>query len=45
VLSWDRRPWEPLNVQPTEFFPNQACALIDIQPKAPHRLLRHIGPK
>ncbi|KKY36507.1 hypothetical protein UCDDA912_g03417 [Diaporthe ampelina] len=44
VMSWDRRPWEPLCVRPTEFFPNQACALIDIQPKAPHPLLRHIGP-
>ncbi|POS71289.1 hypothetical protein DHEL01_v210316 [Diaporthe helianthi] len=44
VLSWDRRPWEPLKVQATEFFPNQPCALIDIQPKAPHKLLRHIGP-
>ncbi|KAL1851346.1 hypothetical protein Daus18300_012592 [Diaporthe australafricana] len=44
VLSWDRRPWEPLRVQPGEFFPNVPCALLDIQPKAPHRLLRHIGP-
>lgn len=44
VMSWDRRPWEPLRVQANEFFPNQACALIDIQPKAPHPLLRHIGP-
>lgn len=44
VLSWDRRPWEPLKVQAAEFFPNQPCALIDIQPKAPHKLLRHIGP-
>ncbi|KAG8161926.1 hypothetical protein KVR01_007691 [Diaporthe batatas] len=44
VLSWDRRPWEPLKVQAAEFFPNQPCALIDIQPKAPDRLLRHIGP-
>lgn len=44
VLAWDRRPWEPLKVQPTEFFPNQPCTLIDIQPKAPHRLLRHVGP-
>lgn len=44
VLSWDRRPWEPLKAQPTEFFPNQPCALLDIQPKAPHKLLRHIGP-
>lgn len=44
VLSWDRRPWEPLRAHATEFFPNQPCALIDIQPKAPHKLLRHIGP-
>lgn len=44
VLSWDRRPWEPLKVNPTEFYPNAPCALIDIQPKAPHPLLRHIGP-
>jgi hypothetical protein len=44
VLAWDRRPWEPLKVQPNEFFPNQPCALLDIQPKATHRLLRHIGP-
>ncbi|KAJ0108745.1 hypothetical protein J7T55_011235 [Diaporthe amygdali] len=44
VLSWDRRPWEPLRVKATEFFPNQPCALIDIQPKAPHKLLRHVGP-
>lgn len=44
VLSWDRRPWEPLKVKPTEFYPNAPCALIDIQPKAPHPLLRHIGP-
>lgn len=44
VMNWDRRPWEPLKVNPTEFFPNAPCALIDIQPKAPHPLLRHIGP-
>lgn len=44
VLSWDRRPYEPLRVRPTEFFPNTPLALIDIQPKAPHPLLRHIGP-
>lgn len=44
VLSWDRRPWEPLKVSPAEFFPNAPCALIDVQPKAPHPLLRHVGP-
>ncbi|KAG6355015.1 hypothetical protein INS49_004096 [Diaporthe citri] len=44
VMSWDRRPYEPLRVRPTEFFPNTPLALIDIQPKAPHPLLRHIGP-
>ncbi|KAK7699509.1 hypothetical protein SLS64_011647 [Diaporthe eres] len=44
VMSWDRRPFEPLRVRPTEFFPNTPLALIDIQPKAPHPLLRHIGP-
>lgn len=44
VMAWDRRPWEPLKVNPAEFFPNAPCALIDIQPKAPHPLLRHIGP-
>lgn len=44
VMSWDRRPFEPLRVRSTEFFPNTPLALIDIQPKAPHPLLRHIGP-
>lgn len=44
VMSWDRRPWEPLRVQPGEFYPNVPCALLDIQPKAPHKLLRHVGP-
>lgn len=44
VLAWDRRPWEPLKVSSGEFFPNAPCALIDVQPKAPHPLLRHVGP-
>lgn len=44
VLSWDRRTLEPLAVQPTEFFPNVHCTLLDIQPKAMHPLLRAMGP-
>jgi transcription factor 1 len=42
VLSWDRRTVEPLVVKPTEFFPNNPCALIDIQPRAVHPLLRQL---
>ncbi|KAF3763421.1 S-adenosyl-L-methionine-dependent methyltransferase [Cryphonectria parasitica EP155] len=44
ILSWDRRPWEPLTVDATDFFPNVPCALLDIQPKAPSPLLRAAGP-
>ncbi|KAH8904496.1 S-adenosyl-L-methionine-dependent methyltransferase [Coniochaeta sp. PMI_546] len=44
VLTWDRRPLEPLVVRDTEFFPNVPCALLDIQPKATHPLLREMGP-
>lgn len=44
LLSWDRRPYEPLPVKPTDFFPNQPCALLDIQPKVMHPPLRAIGP-
>ncbi|OAA65370.1 rRNA adenine dimethylase-like protein [Niveomyces insectorum RCEF 264] len=44
VLAWDRREIEPLLVQDTEFFPNAPCALLDIQPKAMHPLLRAMGP-
>ncbi|OIW26707.1 S-adenosyl-L-methionine-dependent methyltransferase [Coniochaeta ligniaria NRRL 30616] len=44
VLTWDRRPVEPLVVKDTEFFPNVPCALLDIQPKAAHPLLRAMGP-
>ncbi|KAF9869418.1 hypothetical protein CkaCkLH20_13135 [Colletotrichum karsti] len=44
VMLWDRRPYEPINVDPKEFFPNVGCALLDIQPKAMHRLHREIGP-
>ncbi|KAK3319556.1 hypothetical protein B0T19DRAFT_432649 [Cercophora scortea] len=43
VLSWDRRPCEPLRVEPTEFYPNIPCHLLDIQPKAMFPLLRDTG--
>ncbi|KAL2753257.1 hypothetical protein ACRALDRAFT_1065411 [Sodiomyces alcalophilus JCM 7366] len=44
VLLWDRRPWEPLRVAEDEFFPNVEATLLDVQPKAMHRLLRDAGP-
>ncbi|GJC85463.1 hypothetical protein ColLi_08301 [Colletotrichum liriopes] len=44
VLHWDKRPYEPLAVRADEFFPNVECALVDIQPKAMHPLLRETGP-
>ncbi|KAI0965805.1 hypothetical protein F4678DRAFT_311629 [Xylaria arbuscula] len=45
LLEWDRREYEPMNVQAEEFFPNIHCSLLDIQPRAPHPLLRQTGPK
>ncbi|KAL7938620.1 hypothetical protein V8C35DRAFT_275865 [Trichoderma chlorosporum] len=44
ALLWDRRDYEPLRAMPDEFFPNAPTALLDIQPKAMHPLLRQIGP-
>ncbi|KAL6875121.1 S-adenosyl-L-methionine-dependent methyltransferase [Trichoderma novae-zelandiae] len=44
ALLWDRREYEPLTAMPDEFFPNAPTALLDIQPKAMHPLLRQIGP-
>lgn len=44
VMSWDRRNVEPLVASPREFFPNVACSLLDIQPKAAHPLFRDMGP-
>ncbi|KAJ4420898.1 hypothetical protein N0V82_004077 [Gnomoniopsis sp. IMI 355080] len=44
VLSWDRRPYEPLPAAAADFFPNVPCALLDIEPKAAHPLLRSMGP-
>lgn len=43
VLNWDRRPYEPLPVSSTDFFPNIPCALLDLQPKSPNPLLRSTG--
>ncbi|KAI1821164.1 S-adenosyl-L-methionine-dependent methyltransferase [Xylaria intraflava] len=45
LLQWDRRAYEPMIAQTTEFYPNIPCALLDIQPKAPHPLLRQTGPQ
>ncbi|KAI0532056.1 hypothetical protein GGR58DRAFT_491657 [Xylaria digitata] len=44
LLQWDRREYEPMTVQAEEFFPNVHCSLLDIQPRAPHPLLRQNGP-
>ncbi|TGJ81260.1 hypothetical protein E0Z10_g7505 [Xylaria hypoxylon] len=45
LLQWDRRGYEPMTVQAEEFFPNIHCSLLDIQPRAPHPLLRQTGPR
>ncbi|KAI1170609.1 hypothetical protein F4777DRAFT_568636 [Nemania sp. FL0916] len=45
LLMWDKRAYEPMTVQDTEFFPNVECSLLDIQPRTPHPLLRQTGPK
>ncbi|KAI1437358.1 hypothetical protein GGR50DRAFT_646055 [Xylaria sp. CBS 124048] len=45
LLQWDRRAHEPLTIQPQETYPNIPCCLVDIQPKAPHPLLRQSGPQ
>ncbi|KAI1492309.1 hypothetical protein F5X96DRAFT_627622 [Biscogniauxia mediterranea] len=45
VLHWDRRQYEPMVMKPEEFFPNVECALMDIQPKPVHPLLRQTGPQ
>lgn len=43
VMFWDQRPFEPLNVLASDFFPNAELALLDIQPRAMHPLLREHG--
>lgn len=44
LMMWDRRPYEPLPVKATDFYPNVACTLLDMQPKGMHASLRAIGP-
>lgn len=44
LLQWDRRAYEPMTVEAEEFFPNVHCSLLDVQPRAPHPLLRQTGP-
>lgn len=44
VLSWDRRPYEPLTSTPNDFYPKVPCTLLDIQPKAVPAELRTMGP-
>ncbi|KAM5345925.1 hypothetical protein ACJ41O_011786 [Fusarium nematophilum] len=43
VMHWDRRAYEPLAVQPSDFFPQVPCALLDFQPKAMAPHLRQHG--
>ncbi|KAI0401922.1 hypothetical protein F4802DRAFT_394949 [Xylaria palmicola] len=45
LLQWDNRAYEPMMIKAEEFFPNIPCSLLDIQPRAPHPLLRQTGPK
>lgn len=32
LLQWDRRPYEPLHVNPSEFSRDTECSVVDIQP-------------
>ncbi|KAJ6441258.1 ribosomal RNA adenine methylase transferase [Purpureocillium lavendulum] len=43
ALLWDRRAYEPLAARADDFFPAAPSALLDIQPKATHPLLRQHG--
>ena len=45
IMMWDRREYEPLTYEQTEFFPNTECALLDIQPGMMHPLVREFGPR
>ncbi|VUC23852.1 unnamed protein product [Clonostachys rosea] len=44
TLLWDRRTYEPLTADPTEFWPNAPVCLLDIQPRAVDPLFHEIGP-
>ena len=39
AMHWDRRTLEPLVARGDEFFPNVACSLLDVQPRAVDPLL------
>ena len=43
TLLWDRRAYEPLAIDPTEFYPNAPTCLLDIQPKAMDPIFRQHG--
>lgn len=43
-LLWDRRAFEPLAIDSTEFYPNAPTSLLDIQPKAMNPVFRQQGP-
>ncbi|KAI0142634.1 S-adenosyl-L-methionine-dependent methyltransferase [Xylariaceae sp. FL1272] len=45
ALHYDRRPYERLQTQPTEFFPNVPLSLMDIQPTDTHPTVRETGAK
>ncbi|KAI1264761.1 S-adenosyl-L-methionine-dependent methyltransferase [Xylariaceae sp. FL1019] len=45
VLHYDRRPYERLQTEPTEFFPNLPLSLLDIQPRDPHPAICQTGGK
>ncbi|KAK2778116.1 hypothetical protein FQN52_002876 [Onygenales sp. PD_12] len=32
LLQWDRRPYDPLHLDPEEVWPNRPCAVVDFQP-------------
>jgi transcription factor 1 len=44
ILFKDRRQFEPLMVQPTEFFPRHEMALLDFQPRALWPIVRENFP-
>lgn len=44
ALHWDRRPYEPLVVDPSEFYPNVPLALLDVQPRAIDPVINQTGP-
>ncbi|KAL2071976.1 hypothetical protein VTL71DRAFT_11319 [Oculimacula yallundae] len=45
LLTWDRRDYEPIRLYPEEFYPAHPMALIDVQPKPLHPILRKNFPQ